>query len=107
MNHDKATIFDREVTLHQSTSGHYCIDVSPLFFSNGDTQEVLVLEGELSHKQKLNQLDKIHKQFGHASVENMEKFIRNANLLNPELSALIKDVVNSCTTCIKFKKPSP
>ena len=34
----------------------------------------------------------------------MEKLIQNSNLLIPELSTLIKDVVNSCTTCIKFKK---
>ena len=36
----------------------------------------------------------------------MEKLIRNTNLLNPELFPLIKEVVNRCTTCIKFKKPS-
>ena len=98
MNDDKATIFDRKVTLYQSTSGHYCIDILPVFFSNGDKQEVLVLEADLSHKHKLNQLDKINKQFEHASVENVEKLVQNANLLNPELS--------SCTTCFKFKKPS-
>ena len=33
----------------------------------------------------------------------MEKLIRNANLWNPELSNLIKHIVKSCTTCIKFK----
>ena len=36
----------------------------------------------------------------------MEKLIRNTNLLNTELFPLIKEVVNRCTTCIKFKKPS-
>ena len=66
VNDDKATVFDREVTLHQSTSGHYCIDILPVFFRNDYTEEVLVLEADLSHKQKLSQLDKIHKQFGHA-----------------------------------------
>ena len=35
----------------------------------------------------------------------LEKLIRNAKLLDPELSTLIKDVVNSCATCIKLKKP--
>ena len=106
MNDDKVTIFDKEVTLHQSTSGHYCTDILPVFSSNGGTQEVLVLEADLSYNWKLNRLDEIHTQFGHASVANMEKLIQNANLLNTELSALIKDVVNRCTTCIKFKTPS-
>ena len=98
MNDDKATIFDRKVTLYQSTSGHYCIDILPVFFSNGDKQEVLALEEDLSHTQKLNQLAKINKQLEHASVENVEKLVQNPNLLIPELS--------SCTTCINFKKPS-
>ena len=106
MNDDKATILDKEVTLHQSTSGRYCTGILPVFSSKGDTQEVTVFGVDLSQKQKLNQFDKIHKQFGLASLANMEKLIWNANLLNPELSTLIKEVVNSCTTCIKFKKSS-
>ena len=60
MNDDKASIFDWEVT-YQSTSGHYYIYIFPVFFGNGDTQDVLVLEADVSHKQKLDQLDKIHK----------------------------------------------
>ena len=58
MNDDKAAIFDIEVILHQSTSGRYCIEILPLFFTNRDTVEVLVLEGDLFHKQKLRQIDK-------------------------------------------------
>ena len=43
MNDDKVTIFAEEVVLHQSTNGHYCIDILPRFTSNNKCQEVLVL----------------------------------------------------------------
>ena len=33
MNDDKATILDKEVTLHQSTSGRYCTGILPVFSS--------------------------------------------------------------------------
>ena len=75
MNDDKATILDKEVTLHQSTSGRYYTGILPVFSSKGDTQEVIVFGVDLSQKQKLNQFDKIHKQFGLASLANMEKLI--------------------------------
>ena len=43
MNDDKVTIFVEEVVLHQSTNGHYCIDILPRITSNNKCQEVLVL----------------------------------------------------------------
>ena len=43
INGDKVTIFGEEVVLPQSTSGHYCIDILPIFTSNNKFQEVLAL----------------------------------------------------------------
>ena len=64
-------------------------------FKFGDGRKVQALKRVLFPVHLfLSHLDKIHKQFGHASVANMEKLLRNTNLLNPELSALIKEVVN-------------
>ena len=50
MNDNTATIFREEVVSHQSTSGHYCIDILPIFTSNNKCQEVLVLEINLPYK---------------------------------------------------------
>ena len=66
MNDYKATIFGEKVVLHQSTNGHYCIDILPIFTSNNKWQEVLVLESNLPYNEKLPQIIKIHKQFGYA-----------------------------------------
>ena len=31
---DKAAIFENKINLHLSTSGHYCVDITPNFTSN-------------------------------------------------------------------------
>ena len=68
MDNDKATIFSKEISLHQSTSGHNYIDISPSSnFSN--TEEIMYLEKVLSSVQRKAQVTKIHKQFGHASIK--------------------------------------
>ena len=96
MNDDKAKKFEEEVVLQQSTSGHYCSDILPIFTSNNKCQEVLVLETNLPYKEKLSQITKIHKQFGHASSVSMEKILTvNAKI--------IKNFVKKCSTCLKFK----
>ena len=43
----------------------------------------------------------------HESVENMEKLINNAGLLDKSLRDLIKNVVASCDTCIRVQKTPP
>lgn len=67
---------------------------------------VLVLEPNLSHKQVLFQIDKLHKRFGQGSVNSTEKLKKNPNPLPDKISALIKEAVNHCTKWIKFEKPS-
>ena len=53
MCHDKATIFNKEIQLHQSTSGHYCIDILPKFEPQQPMSEVvLMLEATLPSKEK-------------------------------------------------------
>ena len=61
MDNDKATILRKEINLHQSTGGHYCID----FFSSSNCsniEEILYIEKCLSSKQRKVQVTKIHKQ---------------------------------------------
>ena len=43
LDNDKATILGKEINLHQSTSSHFCIDISPS--SNcSNIEEILYLE---------------------------------------------------------------
>lgn len=74
MDNDKATILRKDINLHQSTGGHYCID----FFSSSNCsniEDILYLEKCLSNKQSKVQVTKIHKQLNWDMkiVENIEK----------------------------------
>ena len=106
MDNDKATILGKEINLHQSTSGHYCIDISSS--SNCcNIEEILYLEKDSSNKQCETQVTKIHKQLRHASIENMNKLIKSAGLFDMQIEKIIIDVVSQCENCRQFKKPTP
>ena len=105
MKNDKAFIFGKEVKLHLSTSGHYCIDIDP---STGKidalpdiTEIVFVLESSLSHSDKVKQVEKLHKQFGHTSTENLKRLIKNTGEQGAGLMKIIDEVVQACR---KYKK---
>ena len=106
LDNDKATILGKDINLHQSTSGHYCIDISPSS-SCSNIEEILYVEKDLSKEQCKAQVTKIHKQFAHATIENMNKLIKNAGLFNTQIGEIIIDVVSQCENCKQFRKPSP
>ena len=98
MDHDKATILGKEINLHQSTSSLYYIDISPSS-SCGNIEEILYLEKDLSNVQHKVQVNKIHKQFGHANIENMNKLIKIAELFGTQIGKVITDIVSQCQNC--------
>ena len=89
---DKVSVFDKNVDLYFSTSGYYCLNISPGEPRN-KYEEILVLEKYFSAVEKPSQILKIHQQFWHATIANMKKLLKNANLLSDEICKIIGDVV--------------
>ena len=83
---DKIKVFGRDVDLYFSTSGHYCLDIFPIKFAANKVEEILILENDLTLPEKTSQITQIHKQFKHAKIVNMKKLLKNANLLNNEIT---------------------
>ena len=105
MNNDKATVFGKEVDLNFSTSSHYCINIIPAFHECKPCNEmILMLENNISDKQKFKQIPKINKQLGHAWKENIKKVLSNANLMSSDLKQTIYKLIESCETCKKIGK---
>ena len=111
MKNDKAFILVKEVKLHLSTSGNYCIDIDP---STGKidalpdiTENIFVLESSLSHSDKVKQVEKLHKQFSHPLTENLKRLIKNTGEKDGGLMKIIDAVVQACDVCRKYKKPVP
>ena len=95
---DKITIFDKKIDLYFSTSGHYYIDIYPRNGETNNYEEVMILGMDLLDNEKKSQDIKIHKQFGHASTENIKKLVDNAGLLDKGLNAIIENAVQTCDT---------
>ena len=56
------SVFDKNVDLYFSTSGYYCLNISPGEPRN-KYEEILVLEKYFSAVEKPSQILKIHQQF--------------------------------------------
>ena len=93
MANNKITIFNKNIDLYFSTSGHYCINIYPRNGEANNCEEVMILKKYLSDNEKNTQVIKIYEQFGHASTENIKKLINNAGLLDKDLNAIIENVV--------------
>ena len=66
-----------------------------------------VLESSLSDSDKVKQVEKLHKQFGHVSTENLKRLIKNTGEQDAGLMKIIDEVVQACDVCRKYKKPVP
>ena len=63
--------------MYFSTSGHHCTKIYPRNGEINNYEDLMIIEKNLSGNEKKSKVIKIHKQFGHASIENIKKFINN------------------------------
>ena len=63
MNNDKATIFGKEVDLHFSTSGHYCINIIPEFQVRKPCNEMILLENHISVHNSVTHQKKVERNY--------------------------------------------
>lgn len=47
----------------------------------------------------------IHRQFGHASSDNMKLLLKQANILDNDILPLLDKVYDTCKTCKRYKNP--
>ena len=57
--------------------------------NSNECESVLMVDINASQQSKIKFMDKIHKQFGHASAENLKRLFKNAGKLNFEIPSLI------------------
>lgn len=105
MEHGRAIMFNKPVKLDFTSSGHYCVnlmdnkcentkkedhvlttteDSTPeekecqLEEENQLENEILIITEEMSTTTKQKMLLKLHKQFGHASADKLQKLIKSS-----------------------------
>ncbi len=121
LQNDTAKMFGKSVNLEFTSSGHYCVNLvkqkcnSEITNSNQDqdqtlNDEVLAIQNldtgpESNGVWSKAKLIKLHRQFGHASVEKIEKLLQNAGIKRGCVHDSLTEVVKSCDVCTKFKRP--
>ena len=50
--------------------------------------------------------NKLHRQFGHPTPNNLIKIIKNAGIKSKTLEKEVDNVSQRCITCLKHRKPS-
>ena len=106
LNKDKAVMFDKQVPLEFTSSGHYCIDIT-CTKNRQQSEEALCIDETSTPADKKKSLLKLHKQFGHASTERLTKLLNNAGNRDKETMNLLSEVIQKCEICVKNKRPPP
>ena len=100
---DKAMMFGKPVDLEYTSTGHYCVSLTDQVLEENLVDQVMVIDSDDVNEQK-KIMEKLHRQFGHASSERLEKLLKNAGIKKPELFKILNETVSRCEICQRFRK---
>lgn len=111
IENDKALMFKKPVKLQLTSSGHYCVNLrdknTPDVSDIQNENDIFFGTENMTKKEKQKVLLKLHKQFGHASVDRLQKLLTCSGNTDEECITILKDVVKNCETCIRYSEPKP
>ena len=113
LKEDSAEMLDQEIKLELTSSGHYCVNIlkDELTESNEDNvmeHEALIINEHMSTKETMTLMEKLHKQFGHATADRMKRLLTSAGQhVSSKVSDILQDVIEKCTTCLMHKQTPP
>ncbi len=74
---------------------------------NEDENEILIISDKMSPAEKRNILMKLHKQFGHASADKLQRLLNSSGNKDTECSIILQKIVSECEVCQKHSKAKP
>lgn len=127
MEHNRAVRFNNPVKLDFTSSCHYCVnimdnknkenikkedqvlaateDVTPAEAQSQDESqcedEILIIAENMSTATKQIMLLKLHKQFGHASADRLQKLLKSLGNNDAECALMLQKIVSECEICQK------
>jgi len=94
MENDRVVMFKQQVPLELTSSGHYCVDIRD---ENAEVSccesEVLVVTSKMSTKEKSKVLLKLHKQFGHASADRLQRLIQSSGNNDKDCPVILQQII--------------
>ena len=67
----------------------------------GQNESVLIFEENMNLFDMKKQIQKIHRQFGHASSEKIKRLIKNARVTDQEFFEITDEVIQGCDFCLE------
>ena len=110
MENDRAVMFKQQIPLEFTSSGHYCVDIR----DNDNTthrvtgeDEVLTVTENMSPTEKRKVLLKLHKQFGHASADRLQRLIQSSGNKDKSCLSILQQIVHDCDICQRYSRTKP
>ena len=101
---DVVHVQGEKIKLHCTSSGHYCLSLSPV--TAKESRVILhcsSLEG-LTTDEKKRKAVKLHKQFSHATSTKLLKMLSESGCNDDEFISYVKKTCDECELCLKFKR---
>lgn len=130
MENDRAVMFNKPVKLDFTSSGHYCVNImnnksksiqcdeQVLTTAENDTlsekkdehekksceDEILTISEQMSSATKQRILLKLHKQFGHASADRLQRLLKSSGNNDTDCQNILQKTVSECQ---RYSKTAP
>lgn len=133
MENDRAVMFNKPIKLDFTSSGHYCVNITD---NNKDNiqkndqvlattenaipkekqekheqgqceDEILIISENMSSTSKQRTLLKLHKEFGHASSDKLQRLLKSSGNNDAECIAILQKIISECEICQRYSKPTP
>ena len=107
---DNVSMFGKEIPLRFISSGHYCIPLNrcvKFAYNEYVVANTYITDTHTTWSDKKRIVNKIHKQFSHASGERLKKLLLDGGIQDKELIEMTGSIDKSCTICQKYKRLPP
>ena len=99
-------MFNQKIQTENSFNSHYSMSILPDLTSNFDEiEEVLIFEDNDTLESKQKKVKKLHRQFGHASSNNLIALLKNGKIYDKSLFQIVGNVTKECNSCNLCKNP--
>ncbi|XP_034069112.1 uncharacterized protein LOC117544299 [Gymnodraco acuticeps] len=115
MENDRAVMFKQHIPLELTSSGHYCIDIrdKDTGMNQIEIKDVVrmkmrsLVTENMTSNEKHKALLKLHKQFGHASAERLQRLLRSSGNKDKDCDTILQQIVQECDICQRYSKTKP
>ena len=106
LENDTARIFDVDISLNHTSSGHYCVPIDKSQETKVESVCAVNLS-VLSEKDRYQAILKLHRQFAHPPVAKLRALMEDAGVWKDEYRETLQLIHNNCELCKVYSVTPP